>query len=72
VKICYWVINVFNSSDFHQSQYLDDVRLETTSVNPDLRLNQIKSSVKSNPDQPMFTVFMFQPPFTAWPIPQRH
>jgi len=33
------------------SQYSDDVRLENpSSVNPDLRLNRIKSSVKSNPD----------------------
>jgi len=33
------------------SQYLDDVRLEKPSpVNPDLRLNRIKSSVTSNPD----------------------
>jgi len=34
---------------FNDISVLDDVRLETSSVNPDLRLNRIKSSVKSNP-----------------------
>ena len=38
------------------SQYLDDVRVEKSSVHPDLRLNRIKSSVKSNRDEPRFTV----------------
>jgi len=52
-KVSCWVVNVFNFSDFSPIyQYFDDVRQkkQPSSVNPDLRLNRIKSSVKLNPD----------------------
>jgi len=51
-KVCCWVRNVFNLSNFHQylKIYMTSSCKQRSSVNPDLRLNRIKSSVKSNAD----------------------